>query len=109
MEQRFAQERLPLGLGHLATCSSHRATLCARACPTGTRPPCILPLPWINASARASPTGTRPLSVLQYFAQSPPIELDTIKNKARRPHKCSPRTLWDLIYLPEFQNRSNIS
>ncbi|KAL2461757.1 hypothetical protein Adt_45177 [Abeliophyllum distichum] len=87
IEQRFAQEPVPLGLGHLAACPSHGSTL----------------------HARAFPTGTRPLSVLQYFAQSPPIELDTIKNKARRPHKCSPRTLWDLIYLPEFQNRSKIS
>ncbi|KAL2485128.1 hypothetical protein Adt_29884 [Abeliophyllum distichum] len=53
MEQRFAQEPLPLGLGHLAACSSDRGILRARASPTGTRPPCSLPLPWSNASHKS--------------------------------------------------------
>ncbi|KAL2504467.1 hypothetical protein Adt_20088 [Abeliophyllum distichum] len=53
MEQRFAQEPLPLGLDHLAACSSHGATLRTRASPTGTRPPCSLLLTWSNASHKS--------------------------------------------------------
>ncbi|KAL2485116.1 hypothetical protein Adt_29872 [Abeliophyllum distichum] len=53
MEQRFTQEPLPLGLGHLAACSSHGATLRARASTTGTRLPCSLLFTWSNASGKS--------------------------------------------------------
>ncbi|KAL2485727.1 hypothetical protein Adt_30483 [Abeliophyllum distichum] len=52
MEQRFTQGPLPLGLGHLAACSSDGATLRSRAFSTGTRPPCSLLLRWSNAALK---------------------------------------------------------
>ncbi|KAL2485117.1 hypothetical protein Adt_29873 [Abeliophyllum distichum] len=76
MEQRFAQEPLPLGLGHLEACSSHRIILRARASPTETRPPCSLPLPWSNASRKSlshwdSATLQLAPPIEQRFAQEP--------------------------------------
>ncbi|KAL2486858.1 Uncharacterized protein Adt_31614 [Abeliophyllum distichum] len=50
MEQRFTQGPLPLGLGLIAACSSHGATLRSSASPTGTRLLCSLLLPWSDNS-----------------------------------------------------------
>ncbi|KAL2504483.1 hypothetical protein Adt_20104 [Abeliophyllum distichum] len=76
MEQSLAQEPLPLGCGHLAACSSHGATLRARASPTETRPPCSLLLPWSNASCKSlshedSATLQLALPMEQHFVQEP--------------------------------------
>ncbi|KAL2480242.1 hypothetical protein Adt_33208 [Abeliophyllum distichum] len=53
IEQCFVQAPLPLGLGHIATCSFHGATLRTRASPTRTRPHCNLLLPWGNALCKS--------------------------------------------------------
>ncbi|KAL2466096.1 hypothetical protein Adt_41947 [Abeliophyllum distichum] len=93
VEQRFVQVPLPLRLGHLAACFSHEATLRTRASPTGTWAPCSL-LPPHRTQLRSSTyhTGT----------------WHTMENKVRRSHKCLPRTLLDLICLPEFKNQFKI-
>ncbi|KAL2461382.1 hypothetical protein Adt_44802 [Abeliophyllum distichum] len=90
MEQLFAQGPLVLGLGHLAACASHGETLRTRASPTGTRPPCSLLFPWSKASLNRLShwdLATLHLEVLR------PITCHrtwhTMKNKARRLHKCS--------------------
>ncbi|KAL2533714.1 hypothetical protein Adt_07065 [Abeliophyllum distichum] len=77
MEYNFTQGPLPLGLSHLAACSSHEAQLCSRTFPTGTRPPCSLLLPWSTASLKGHSHWD--LATLQLvppmehsFAQRPP-------------------------------------
>ncbi|KAL2470511.1 hypothetical protein Adt_38647 [Abeliophyllum distichum] len=129
MEQRFAQGPFPLGLGHLTTCSSHGATLRTSASPTGTWPPCNLLLPWSNvlhkylshwdlATLQLIPPMEQrfaqvPISLrLRHLAARSPHRTQlrsstshtgtryTTENKARHPHKCPSRTLWDLICLP---------
>ncbi|KAL2470512.1 hypothetical protein Adt_38648 [Abeliophyllum distichum] len=57
-EHSFAQGPFPLGLDHLAACSSHRATLHTSVSPTGTRAPCSSHGTTLRTSV--SPTGTRP-------------------------------------------------
>ncbi|KAL2461801.1 hypothetical protein Adt_45221 [Abeliophyllum distichum] len=85
MEQRFAQEPLPLGLGHLAACPYHGSTLRVRASPTGTRPPCSLPLTWSNASCKSlshwdSATLQFAPHMEQRFTQEPlPLGLDHLE------------------------------
>ncbi|KAL2480365.1 hypothetical protein Adt_33331 [Abeliophyllum distichum] len=71
-EHNLAQGPLPLGLSHLAACSSYRTQPRTRASPIGTWPHCSLPLPLglshiaacfsrgAQPRSRASPTGTRP-------------------------------------------------
>ncbi|KAL2474248.1 hypothetical protein Adt_34984 [Abeliophyllum distichum] len=50
MEQRFAQEPLPLGLSHPTARSSYGSTLRSKASPTRTRPPYSSLLLWSNTS-----------------------------------------------------------
>ncbi|KAL2511762.1 hypothetical protein Adt_17362 [Abeliophyllum distichum] len=68
MEHSFAQGPLPLGLGHVATCS--------RASPTGTRPCSSLLFPWSTASLKGlshcdSATLQLALPIEHSFAQGP--------------------------------------
>ncbi|KAL2505379.1 hypothetical protein Adt_21000 [Abeliophyllum distichum] len=107
----LAQAPLPLGLDNLS-CSIQRNKHRSSASPTGTRQSLLshskeqAPLKrlshWDSAIALVLFKGTSP-------AQAPlPLGLGNCsivspahqaQNKARRPHKCPPRPLWDLFYL----------
>ncbi|KAL2510431.1 hypothetical protein Adt_16031 [Abeliophyllum distichum] len=94
MEQRFAHGPLSLRLSHLASCSSDGATLCSRSSPY-----------WDSATLQLAPPmeqcfaqGPLPLGLGHLASCSTPPILPTIQlgiplKKARRPHKCPPRTL----------------
>ncbi|KAL2525149.1 hypothetical protein Adt_10203 [Abeliophyllum distichum] len=82
MEHSFAQGPLPLGLGHLAICSSHGAELRSSASLTGTRAPCGWLLLWntnsLNGLFHWDSAALRLALSMEYsFAQGPlPLGLD---------------------------------
>ncbi|KAL2466380.1 hypothetical protein Adt_42231 [Abeliophyllum distichum] len=95
-EHSLAQGSLPLGLGHLAACSSHEAQLRSRASPTGTQPHGSLLLPRSTASLKGlshwdSTTSQLAHSTEHSFVQGPlPLGLDLIA--ACSSHGAQPRS-----------------
>ncbi|KAL2542803.1 hypothetical protein Adt_03781 [Abeliophyllum distichum] len=137
-EHNFSQGPLPLGLDHLAACSTNGAQPHSSASPIGTRPPgsCILPrntaslkglFHWDSATLQLAPPMEHSLAQVPFSLgldhlpacsshdsqlRSRASSTDTrhtMENKARNPYKYPPRTLWDLICLQNLKSNSKYS